>query len=125
MKLKILKNKRVMSVRNTQGIKVKRCCASCKYKCYDDNGKRFCSIMQLPVEQKSLCTRWVMANELQKMGHNPGKVKSREYLRFVQKVRSEEMVAIEEGRMTKRQCLTVEQLREEFRKAGGSVYAIH
>ncbi len=121
MAKKVKNRKRVMSVRNEQGIKVKRFCASCKDKFYNERGCRICNLRQLKVRPREVCKDWTMAQCLQQAGLRPGKVKCKEYLKFVQKVRSEEKVLLEEKRISLKQCKTAEQLRTEF---GKNIYAI-
>lgn len=115
------KRKRVMSVRNAQGIKVKQCCASCSHKFYDEDGHRCCDLLQMKVAQKDGCKEWQMREALQQMGRRPGRVKRKDYLKFVLKVRLEEIELLEQGRITLKECKTVEALRKEF---GNEIYAI-
>ena len=122
MAKKVKNRKRVMSVRNEQGIKVKRFCASCKDKFYNERGCRICNLRQLKVRPREVCKDWTMAQCLQQAGLRPGMVKCKEYLKFVQKVRSEEKVLLEEKRISLKQCKTAEQLRTEF---GKNIYAIN
>ena len=117
----IKKNKKVQSTRNTQGIKVKRCCLSCTHKFYDSRGRRLCDLCQLHVGVKDGCDHWEMHTVLKQAGLRPSKVKRRDYLRFVLKVRSEEKKLLEERQITLKECKTVEQLRTEF---GKNIYEI-
>ncbi len=64
MEIKLKQRKRVMSVRNAHGVKVKRCCASCKYKFYDEEGRRCCGQLQRRVAQKDVCQSWQMSEAL-------------------------------------------------------------
>lgn len=118
----IKKNKKVQSIRNAQGIKVKRCCLSCTHKFYDSRGRRLCDLCQLKVGVKDGCDSWEMHAALQQAGLRPGKVKRKDYLRFVMKVRSEEKKLLEQGQITLKESKTVEQLRTEF---GKEIYAIN
>ena len=53
-----------MAIRkNKRGIKVKRCCASCKYKEIDDYGKRHCT---KGFDSCETCRSWRMRDELRK-----------------------------------------------------------
>ena len=122
MDVTIKRNKKVQSIRNTQGIKVKRCCLSCMHKFYDSRGQRFCDLCRLHVGVKDGCDRWEMHAVLKQAGLHQGKVKHRAYLRFVLKVRSREMELLEQGQINLKECKTVEQLRTEF---GKEIYSIH
>ena len=96
MDIIIKTNKKVQSTRNAQGIKVKRCCLSCTHKFYDSRGFRHCDLCLLQVNQKDGCDHWKMHAALQQAGLRPGKVKRKDYLRFVLKVRQEEKELLEE-----------------------------
>ena len=122
MDIIIKTNKKVQSTRNAQGIKVKRCCLSCTHKFYDSRGRRLCDLCQIPVGVKDGCDRWEMHAALKQAGLRPGKVKRKDYLRFVQKIRSEEKVLLEQSQITLKECKTAEQLRTEF---GKNIYAIN
>ena len=51
---------RIISVRNEQGIKVKRFCGSCSHKMIDGNGQRICLLTQQKVKQSGRCRKWEM-----------------------------------------------------------------
>ena len=46
--------------------RIKQCCASCQHKMIDEDGTRICIMMQLKVEKKFRCRRWVMSDSLAK-----------------------------------------------------------
>ena len=64
-----------MSVKNTYGIKVKKCCASCRFKEIQDDGTRVCTKMQLIVAQRDKCKQWQMSEGLNNAGKSGGVVK--------------------------------------------------
>ena len=74
--------------RNKRGIKVKRCCASCKYKEILGNGERICTV---GCESHETCRHWRMREELRNAGTPFGAIKSKEYLRFVLDIRNREL----------------------------------
>ena len=74
--------------RNKKGIKVKRCCASCKYKEILGNGERICTV---GCESHETCRHWRMRDELRNAGNPFGAIKTREYLRHVLDIRNREM----------------------------------
>jgi len=53
---------------------------------------------------------------LKQAGLRPGKVKRKDYLRFVLKVRSEEKRLLELGQIKLKECLSLKQLRTDFGK---------
>ena len=57
---------RIISVRNEQGIKVKRFCGSCSHKMIDGNGQRICLLTQQKVKQSDRCRKWEMNDLLKK-----------------------------------------------------------
>ena len=59
---------RIKCVRNAQGVKVKKCCASCQHKCIELDGTRVCSLTMKQVEQKFKCKQWQMSDGLTKAG---------------------------------------------------------
>ena len=116
MDIIIKTNKKVQSTRNAQGIKVKRCCLSCTHKFYDSRGRRLCDLCQIPVGSKDGCDRWEMHAAFKQAGLRPGKVKRKDYLRFVLKVRSEEKRLLELEQIKLKECLSLKQLRTDFGK---------
>lgn len=60
---------------NDYFIKVKRCCASCKFKYITEEGERLCTWSWKTVEAHERCCRWEMANELQNAGMSGGVVR--------------------------------------------------
>ena len=74
--------------KNKRGIKVKRCCASCKYKEIDNMGVRHCT---KGYASCLTCRNWRMRNELRRAGTPFGMIKTKEYLRYVLTVRDREI----------------------------------
>lgn len=101
-----------------------KCCASCMHKSIENDGTRVCQLMQLKVKQGFACPKWQMDASCDKAGLGLGKVKKKAYLMFVLAVRCEESEAIQKGIITEQGRRTLEQLREEFTKEHGSIYAI-
>jgi hypothetical protein len=66
---------RIVSIKNTYGIKVKKCCASCQHKCIETDGIRVCAMMMIKVEQKFKCKQWQMNDGLMNAGKGGGKVR--------------------------------------------------
>ena len=54
---------------NAFGIRVKRCCASCGNKDFDDKGCRFCKQSnEVILNPKNCCNYWVMSHSLSRAG---------------------------------------------------------
>lgn len=116
--------KKTETTKNGFGVKVKKCCASCMHKSVENDGTRVCQLMQLKVKQGFGCSKWQMDISCGKAGLGLGKVKKKAYLMFVFAVRIEENDAIQKGVITEQERRTLEQLREEFTKEHGSIWAI-
>ena len=116
---------RIKVIKTKRWVKVNKICAACKYKEIDEEGHRSCLKSDKKVGVCELCEHWRMTKGLRQACYRDGKVKSKEYLRIVKHVRMKENRALEKGKLTEEQCMTVEQLREEFCKAGGRMYSIH
>ena len=76
------------TVRNKRGIKVKRCCASCRHKEIDEDGVRHCT---KGFDGHETCMRWRMTKALSNCGTPFGVIKAKAYLRYVLDIRDREM----------------------------------
>ena len=100
-------------VTNGCGIRIKKCCASCQYKCLTAY-HRFCSQHGgQEVEQSHVCPEWEMNTCFEKAGRNPGEVKKKEYLQFFMVRRWTENNNIELGIMEDDDRQTVEEKAAE------------
>jgi hypothetical protein len=68
MKKEIMESIRLTSVRNTHGVKVKRCCASCQHKIIEKDGGRVCGLTMTSVSQKYKCKRYQMSDGMKNAG---------------------------------------------------------
>ncbi len=73
--MKAMNSMRIVSVRNSYDVKVKRCCASCQHKCIKNDGTRFCALKMMMVEQKFKCKQWQMSDGLKNAGMANGVVR--------------------------------------------------
>jgi len=118
-----MKEIRITSVRNSYDVKVKRCCASCQYKCVESDGTRVCAPMMLKVQQKFKCKQWQMTDGLMNAGGRcEGNVKRKEYLIYVQEIRNAENNDIQNGIITEKERKTLEEIRQMFTEKFGSIY---
>ena len=126
---------RITSVRNAHGCKIKKCCASCQHKCIESDGTRVCASMMLKVQQKFKCKKWQMSDGLKNAGKCDGKVKRKEYLIYVQEIRSAERRRvgdgtsgmsddIQNGIITEQERKTLEEIRKMFTEKFGSIYVM-
>ena len=84
--------KRVKTVKNPCGLRVKKCCASCIHKCIDNDGLRACPIIDEYVEADHVCDQWQMDYNTSQAGVCRGRVHKKEYLMFALAIRLEEGV---------------------------------
>ena len=115
---------RITSVRNAHGCKIKKCCASCQHKDVANDGTKVCSLILEKVEQKSKCKKWKMVDSLKNAGKGGGKVKRKEYLIYVQEVRSSENDDIKYGIITEQERKTLGEIRRMFTEKFGSIYVM-
>ena len=126
---------RITSVRNAYGCKIKKCCASCQHKCIESDGTRVCASMMLKVQQKFKCKKWQMSDGLKNAGKCDGKVKRKEYLIYVQEIRSAERLRVGDGTsgmsdkiqndiITEQERKTLEEIRQMFTEEFGNIYVI-
>ena len=109
-------------VTNDCGIRIKKCCASCKHKCLTAS-QRICSRHgDEVVEQRHVCPEWEMNPCFEKAGRNLGEVKKKEYLQFVMVRRWTENNNIDLGILMEEDCKTAEELRAMFEKEFGSIF---
>ena len=113
---------RTTSARNAHGVKVKRCCARCQHKCVENDGTRVCAAVMLKVQQNFKCRKWQISDGLNHAGCGGGNVKCKEYLAYVQEIRSTESDDIQYGMITERERKTLEEIRQLFTEKFGSIY---
>ena len=94
--------------KNKRGIKVKRCCASCKYKEILGDGERICTA---GCESYETCRHWRMRDELRKAGTPFGVIKDKEYLQYVLNIRYREKIESYSHRTEQRD---INEIRKEY-----------
>ena len=110
-----------MKYRNSHGIEVKKCCASCRFKDLTRlMTARFCTEHNKRVKPRECCYEWALSDQLEAAGSAGGKVKCKAYLKFVLEVREEESLADQRGLHIVHK--TIEQIRQEFEKNHGSIF---
>lgn len=67
---------------NRYGIKILKCCASCKHKDLHA-GNRICLLTRCKANSKHCCSQWDVAPQLENAGKGSGKVKKKDYLQYV------------------------------------------
>lgn len=110
-----------MKYRNSHGIEIEMCCASCRFKDLTRlMTARFCTEHQKGVKPDDCCKQWVMSEQMEAAGRGGGKVKRKAYLKFVLEVREEESLADQRGLHIVHK--TIDQIRREFEEKNGSIY---
>ena len=108
-------------MRNSHGIEVKECCASCRFKDLTRlMTARFCTQHHKSVKPKGCCKQWAISEQLEAAGRGGGQVKRKAYLRYVIAVREEEALAEQRGLKLVRK--SIDQIRQEFEKNHGSIF---
>ena len=108
-------------MRNSHGIEVKECCASCKYKDLTRLiSSRFCLQHHKSVKPREWCEQWVMSEQMEAAGSARGKVKKKAYLKYVLQVREDESLAGQLGVNSPHKTLI--QIRQEFEEKNGSIF---
>lgn len=117
-----MKKRNQMRVANDYGIMVKKCCASCANKDYDEQDLRCCLLCGKHVKPGKVCEYWEMSNGLKNLGRERGKVQRRRYQLFLMDVRETEQVAKARGLVVGE--TPVECIRRDFEELFGSRYLI-
>lgn len=99
--------------KNSNGIPVKMCCASCKYKQFDKGDKRVCTNGEGAVRPDSYCGDWEMREGLDKAGMGGGMIKKKSYLMYVLNYPQPEIPFYH---------VPLQQIREEYEKKLGTIY---
>ena len=108
-------------MRNSHGIEVKECCASCKFKDLTRLiSSRFCLKHQKSVKPRGHCKQWAMSEQMEAAGSGRGKVKKKAYLKYVIEVREDESLADQLKVQIPHKSL--EQIRQDFEEKNGSIY---
>lgn len=71
------------TIKNRNGIVIKKACLSCERKHIDSVGQRFCDLHKKPVGKYDTCGNWLMSMSLERVGAGGGEIKPYEY--FVEK----------------------------------------
>ena len=113
--------KSIILMRNSHGIEIKECCASCKHKDLTRLlSARFCSLHQKKVKPREGCKQWEMSEQMQAAGLSGGKVKQKAYLKYVLDVREDESLA--DQLKIQFPHKSISQIRREFEAKNGSIY---
>ena len=108
-------------MRNSHGIEVKECCASCKFKDLTRLiSSRFCLQHHKSVKPRGHCKQWAMSEQMEAAGSGRGKVKKKAYLKYVLQVREDESLADQLKVQIPHKSL--EQIRQDFEEKNGSIY---
>lgn len=108
------------SMRNENGIVIKKCCASCKMRKLSLEAERTCMLYKKEIESDDVCNRWELCPKLQNAGLGLGMVKSRRYLTYYRERWIEQRDALIEGRIDGKQIKNAGEIRKEYEKEFGS-----
>lgn len=111
------------TVLNPCGLRVKKCCASCRFKDVDEFGDRICSLINEYVEPCQVCEHWEMDYNTSQAGVCRGRVHKKEYLMFALAIRLGE--GVEALRAKKKgepapEPRSIESIRREYEEDYGT-----
>ena len=109
-------------MRNRNGIEIKKCCASCRFRQINSQRGRHCTEHKMKMEAGWLCKDWDMSPDLEHAGDSGGQVKCTKYLDYYRKRWLEQREAYEAGRLKAEDMLTAEQIRKEYNEQYGSEF---
>ena len=107
---------------NRNGIVIKKCCASCRFRQISSEKGRFCKKHQKKVKAGWLCEDWDISKGLQGAGDSGGRIKSWKYLTYYRERWTEQRESYEADRLRIDNLLTTEHIREEYEEQFGSIY---
>ena len=108
---------------NQFGAKINRCCASCRFKEPTRlMTKRLCTKTNQEVNPFDVCTMWRMNDQVKRAGYGGGRVKRKDYLLYLAKIREEEMIRQADGEQFEPKSIS--QIRAAFQQEFGSIYLI-
>lgn len=110
---------------NKYGISIVKCCASCKFKLLDIR-TRICIAGEGTVQPSYVCKSWKLNPIYENLGRGTGKVKTSEYLHFALNRLFDENInqADKSSAGISKKTPCVADVREEFAKKKGKIYAI-
>lgn len=110
-------------IKNSNGVSIVKCCASCKHKKLD-NRQRLCMAGEGLVPSDYLCPEWEMNPVYEKLGNGDGRIKNPMYLRYALDRTYEDerkaLLAQESHKTFTRTPLVI--IRREFEELHGSIY---
>lgn len=109
-------------MRNRNGIEIKKCCASCRFRHINSEEGRFCTKHKKKVKAGRLCEQWVMSIGLDHAGDAGGRVKCAKYLDYYRNRWIEQREAVIAGNMKPNDMLTAVQIRKEYNEQYGSEF---
>ncbi len=121
MKQKTILKINKVQTRNTFGIVINKCCASCAHKDLTRAVTlRRCMKHRKEVRTIEVCKLWAMSQQLRMAGSTQGCVKRREYLMLLAAERETETLAEQAGRPVKPKSIA--HIRALFEREHGSIY---
>ena len=108
-------------MRNSHGVEIRECCASCKHKDLTRLiSSRFCLQHHKKVKPRECCEQWAMSEQMEAAGSGGGKIKKKAYLKYVLQVREDESLADQLKVQIPHKSLA--EIRRDFEAKNGSIY---
>ena len=111
------------TVLNPCGLRVKKCCASCRFKDVEEDGSRACPIIDEYVKSDHVCEHWEMDYNTSQAGVCRGRIHKKEYLMFALAIRlgegAEALKAKKRGEKVP-EPRSIESIRREYEEDYGT-----
>ena len=111
------------TVLNPCGLRVKKCCASCRFKDVEEDGSRACPIIDEYVKSDHVCEHWEMDYNTSQAGVCRGRIHKKEYLMFALAIRlgegAEALRAKKKGEPAP-EPRSIESIRREYEEDYGT-----
>ncbi len=114
----------IYKVLNTHGMGIKKCCGSCMFKIIDDDGLRFCKKCSKYVYKTNSCQFWWMHRRLDRPVVRWGKIKNRDYLKYVARIRilENQRISEAEAKGITLTMLKIETIQKRYKKLYGDIF---
>lgn len=111
--------------RNKYGVRIVKCCASCRFKQLD-NRSRLCTSGEGTVPASYLCQGWEISPSLDNVGKGNGDVKKAEYLKYsITRLFNDYNESVtDKQKGIRHKWLTIADVRDEFQRKYGDIYMI-
>ena len=114
----------IYKVLNIRGMGIKRCCGSCQHRFVTDEGLRICKMHRKFVYKTNCCQFWRMNRRLDRPVVRWGKIKNRDYLKYVARIRilENQRISEAEAKGFTLAMLKIETIQKRYKKLYGEMF---